>query len=86
MKHKNNDMIYIVRGPNFTRTILLKPMHSTSTTYIQQYLSSTDVDICEINNLMGQNVLKTELKCKRIRVAFSIVMGLIRSSLSTVIL
>lgn len=52
----------IVQSPKFTRTILLKPMHNTSTTYIQQYLSSKDLDICQTNNRSGQNQMSLNVK------------------------
>lgn len=52
----------IVQSPNFTRTILLKPMHNTSTTYIQQYLSSKDLDICDTNNRSGPNQMSLNVE------------------------
>jgi len=55
-------MSIIVQSPKFTRTILLKPMHNTSTTYIQQYLSSKDLDICQTNNRSGQNQMSFNVK------------------------
>lgn len=55
-------MSIIVQSPKFTRTILLKPMHNTSTTYIQQYLSSKDLDICQTNNRSGQSQMSFNVK------------------------